>query len=79
MSDRPKKTSEGREERLEPFESVGILPPPARILGTATEGIIGACVAAWSAHRIATRRAALLPPTDNWTGCHDLRLYAIES
>ncbi|MDP8904019.1 MAG: DUF429 domain-containing protein [Chloroflexota bacterium] len=57
----PKKTSEGREERLELLESVGFEPPLDPIRGAAVEDVVDACVAAWSAHRIATKRASALP------------------
>jgi predicted RNase H-like nuclease len=60
----PKKTSEGREERLELLEAVGIVPPRMPIRGAALVDVIDACAAAWSAHRIATRRAGVLPAAD---------------
>jgi predicted RNase H-like nuclease len=60
----PKKTTEGREERLELLEAVGIVPPLKPVRGAAIEDVLDACVAAWSAHRIATRRAQVLPEAD---------------
>jgi predicted RNase H-like nuclease len=60
----PKRTTEGREERLELLEAVGIEPPLKPVRGAAIEDILDACVAAWSAHRIATKRAEVLPEAD---------------
>jgi predicted RNase H-like nuclease len=59
--DWPKKTSEGREERLELLEAVGILPPLDPLLGASMVDVIDACAAAWTAYRIATKRAGVLP------------------
>jgi predicted RNase H-like nuclease len=59
-----KKTSDGREERLELLEAAGIVPAPGRVPGVTIEDVIDACAAAWSAHRVATRRAEVLPAAD---------------
>jgi predicted RNase H-like nuclease len=63
----PKATTEGSQERRALLESVGISPPRERIRGAPLVDILDASAAAWSAHRIATRRAGVLPgsiPTD---------------
>ena len=57
----PKKSYQGTTERLRLLEAIRIYVPLERMAGCELDDVVDACVAAWSAARIATGKAERLP------------------